>query len=136
MENSVKVTPVMMVSKIFRPPYITLTFSHNTQGYHYCYHSRQQQFSFNMLICVILELYLTSKRKPKNFSNSVKRNTLSQFEFIALKIVCVTFLLVYFLSLNKSTCQTRKNVLYFTSKALFVLEKIKSQNSTFSNFLM
>ena len=30
-----------------------------------------------------------------------------------------------FLSLNKSTCHNRKNVFYFTSKALFVLEKIK-----------
>ena len=30
-----------------------------------------------------------------------------------------------FLSLNESPCQSRKNVFYFTSKALFVLEKIK-----------
>ena len=30
-----------------------------------------------------------------------------------------------FLSLNKSICQTRKNAFYFTSKALFILEKIK-----------
>ena len=29
-----------------------------------------------------------------------------------------------FLSLNESTCQTMKNVFYFTLKALFVLEKI------------
>ena len=29
------------------------------------------------------------------------------------------------LSLNESTCQTRKNFFHFTSKALFVLEKIK-----------
>ena len=42
-----------------------------------------------------------------------------------LKVVSATFVLVYFLSLNESTCQTRKNVFYFTSKALFVLEKIK-----------
>ena len=42
-----------------------------------------------------------------------------------LKVVSATFLLVYFLSLNKSTYLTRKNVFYFTSKALFVLEKIK-----------
>ena len=33
--------------------------------------------------------------------------------------------LVCFLSLNESTYQTRKNAFYFTSKALFVLEKIK-----------
>ena len=42
-----------------------------------------------------------------------------------LKVVSATFLLVCFVSLNESTCQTRKNVFYFTSKALFVLEKIK-----------
>ena len=32
---------------------------------------------------------------------------------------------VYFLNLHESSCQTRKNVFYFTSKTLFVLEKIK-----------
>ena len=42
-----------------------------------------------------------------------------------LKAVSATFLLVCFLSLNESICQTKKNVFYFTSKALFVLEKIK-----------
>ena len=30
-----------------------------------------------------------------------------------------------FLHLNESTCQNEKNVFYFTSKALFVLEKMK-----------
>ena len=30
-----------------------------------------------------------------------------------------------FLNLNESTCQTRENACYFTSKALFFLEKIK-----------
>ena len=45
------------------------------------------------------------------------------------------FVLVYFSSLNESTCQTRTNVFYFTTKALFVLEKIKFQNSRFSNFM-
>ena len=44
---------------------------------------------------------------------------------LPLKFVSATFLLVCFLSLNKSTCQTRRNSFYFTSKALFVLEKIK-----------
>ena len=39
----------------------------------------------------------------------------------SLKVVSATVLLVCFLSLNKSTCQTRKNVFYFTSKALSVL---------------
>ena len=37
-------------------------------------------------------------------------------------VVSTTFALVYFLSLNESTCQTRKNAFYFISKALFILE--------------
>ena len=44
---------------------------------------------------------------------------------IILKVVSATFLLVSFLRLKESTCETRKNVFYFTSKALFVLEIIK-----------
>ena len=40
-----------------------------------------------------------------------------------LKVVSATFLLVCFLSLNESTCQTRKNALYFTSKALLFSRK-------------
>ena len=52
-----------------------------------------------------------------------------------LKVVPARFVLVYFLSLNESACQTRKNVFFFTTKALFVLEKIKFQNSRFSNFM-
>ena len=42
-----------------------------------------------------------------------------------LKVVSATFLLVCFLSLKESTCETKKNVFYFTSKALFVHAKIK-----------
>ena len=36
-----------------------------------------------------------------------------------LKVVPATFLLVCFLTLNESTCQTKKNVFYFTSKSNF-----------------
>ena len=43
----------------------------------------------------------------------------------ALKVVSATFLLVCFVCLKESICETRKNILYFTSKALFVLEIIK-----------
>ena len=42
-----------------------------------------------------------------------------------LKVVSATFLLVCFLSVKESTCENMKNVFYFTSKALFILEKIK-----------
>ena len=49
-----------------------------------------------VLICVIVELYLTSRRKSKIFSHSAKWNTFSKFEFIALKFVSATFLIVCF----------------------------------------
>ena len=42
-----------------------------------------------------------------------------------LKVIYPTFLLVSFLRLKESTCETRKNVFFFSSEALFVLEKIK-----------
>ena len=42
-----------------------------------------------------------------------------------LKVVPATFLPVCFLGSKKSTCETRKNVFYFTSNAFFVLEIIK-----------
>ena len=39
---------------------------------------------------------------------------------------CVCYIFArLFSSLNESPCQTKKNVFYFTSKALFALEKIK-----------
>ena len=42
-----------------------------------------------------------------------------------LKVVSATFFLVCFESLKETTYETKKNVFYFISKALFVLEKIK-----------
>ena len=44
---------------------------------------------------------------------------------ISLKVVSTTFLLVCFVCLKESTCETKKNAFYFTSKALLVLEIIK-----------
>ena len=44
---------------------------------------------------------------------------------LPLKVVSATFLQVWFLRLKESTIETRKNVVYFTSKALFVLDIIK-----------
>ena len=41
------------------------------------------------------------------------------------KVVSATFLLVCFVSIKNSICETRKDVFYFTSKAIFVLEIIK-----------
>ena len=42
-----------------------------------------------------------------------------------LKVVSATFLLVCFVSLKESTCETKEKYFYFTSKAFFVLGKIK-----------
>ena len=52
-----------------------------------------------------------------------------------LKVASATFLLVCFLSLKESFCETMKNVFYFSSKALFVLEKIKVLNFRYSNIM-
>ena len=43
--------------------------------------------------------------------------------WLKLKTVSATFLLVCFLSLKENTCETRKNVFYFATKAL-IFEKI------------
>ena len=43
----------------------------------------------------------------------------------ALKVVSTTFLLVCFLNLKESTCETRKCVFYYTLKATVILDKIK-----------
>ena len=58
-----------------------------------------------------------------NFS-CIDKNTVLK-EIRCLKVVSTTFLLVHFLSLNESTCQSRKNVFYFTSKAGFVFVKVR-----------
>ena len=51
-----------------------------------------------------------------------------------LKVVSATFLLICFFSVKESTFETRKNAFYFTSKALFVLEKIKFKDFRYSSF--
>ena len=50
------------------------------------------------------------------------------FNYNLLKVVSARFLLVCFSSLK--TSETRKNVFYFTSKTLFVFEKIKVRYSS------
>ena len=42
---------------------------------------------------------------------------------VLLKVASATFLLIRFLSLKQSPCETMKYAFYFTSKALFVLKK-------------
>ena len=53
------------------------------------------------------------------------RNVLYCDRLSILKLVSATFLLVCFLCLKDSTFEKRKNVSYFNSKALFVLEIIR-----------
>ena len=55
----------------------------------------------------------------------VKWNLLIIFLYKQLKVVSATLLLVCFVCLKQRTFETRKNVFYSTSKALFVLEIIK-----------
>ena len=55
---------------------------------------------------------------------SHKRPINYKCHYLFLKIVSASFASLLF-SLNESACETRKNAFYFTSKALFVLEKIK-----------
>ena len=52
-------------------------------------------------------------------------STIGNISANLLRVVSATFLLVCFLCLKKSTCETRKSVFYFTSKALFIFEVIK-----------
>ena len=48
---------------------------------------------------------------------------------------CVRYIFAsLFLSLNESTSQTRKNIFYITSRALFILDQIKLLNPTFLKF--
>ena len=65
------------------------------------------------------EAYLEASRTStmELFSLRLSRNILKG-------CVCYIFARL-FLSLNESPCETRKNVFSFTSKALFILKKIK-----------
>ena len=48
-----------------------------------------------------------------------------KIRYKSLKVVPATFLLVCFVCLKESICETRENAFYFILKALFVLEIIK-----------
>ena len=108
----------------------------------------QKHFLFKISINSIAHTFLIGIHSMQNWTATkrhgvAKERSTKRFEHTGnlfrknqqLKVVSATFVLVCFLSLNESTCQTRKNVFYFTSKALFVLEKIKFSNFTFSNFI-
>ena len=69
----------------------------------------------------------------KNKNECMKN--LKLFSEGSLKAVSATFLVVCFVCLTDSTCETRKNVFYFTTKALFVLEVIKFSLFRYSNIM-
>ena len=74
-----------------------------------------------ILISELMSLIVTTfaiKGSPIiNFESTFKY----PFSTVLLKVVSATFLLVCFVCLKESTCETRKNVFYFTSKALLFL---------------
>ena len=73
----------------------------------------------NVVKCKYYDLEEVQSMKIPN-----KNSCLSLFHIntYSLKVVSTTFLLVCFVCLKESTCEIRKNVFYFTSKALFILE--------------
>ena len=60
-----------------------------------------------------------------NLGRTGSKYTRPLYSNFFLKIASAAFLLACFLILKESTGETRKNVFYLTSKALFVLKKIK-----------
>ena len=105
------------------------------------------QITITFLVCFLINFksvlsilkILTRGQKPRILAgictlikSGVMHKILSKYNAI-LRVVSATFLLLGFLSLNERICQTRENVFYFTSKALFVLEKIKFLSFLFLN---
>ena len=56
-------------------------------------------------------------------------------EILAIKAGSAAFLQVCFVCLKESTCETRNNIFYFTSKALLLPEIIKSELFKCSNVM-
>ena len=89
----------------------------------YCCHVVSVGPSFYLELLDKLQKWICKNVGP---SLAASLEPLAHRENVAsLKLVSATFLLVCFVCLKVSTCETRKNVFYFTSKALLVLEIIK-----------
>ena len=76
----------------------------------------------NYIFCLLSLIKVTEKKNERETNPYMESLGIKSS---CLKVALTTFLLVSFLSLNESTCETRKNPFYSTSKDLFVLEKIK-----------
>ena len=87
---------------------------------------------FHLYICVFHNHSNASRNKgnPSSFGSAIQKLS-SDY----LKVVSTTFLLVCFVCLKESTCETRKNVFYFSLKGLSVLEIIKFQLFRYSNIM-
>ena len=74
-----------------------------------------------------------SEKKQKTIALYILKTIVCIFS--KLKVVPATFLLICFVCLKESTCETRKNAFSFTSKALFVPQIIKFQIFRYSNVM-
>ena len=61
---------------------------------------------------------------PKSTLNifKVNKKDIRMTSMQTLKVLSAIFLLACFVTLKESTCEAKKTVFYFTSKALFALE--------------
>ena len=71
----------------------------------------QNTLEFQYCVIGFIYVYQVTKKKKGRTGIFFSNNTCSSK---SLKVVSATFLLVWFLSQNDSTCQVRKNVFYFT----------------------
>ena len=79
----------------------------------------------NKIFALALHIFLNNKcnsSKIRELTRGIKRGYLSKW---LITFCILKGLLVYFVSLKDTTCETRKNVFYFTLKALSLPEIIK-----------
>ena len=98
-------------------------------------------------LLVLKTMWAALTTRKKLYFVSISMSVLSSYHFTStdaasardsslhLKVMSATFLLVCFVCLKESTCETRKNVFYFTSKALLVLEIINFRHFRYSNIM-
>ena len=84
-------------------------------------------FCHNKFLMILLDLtYILKKWKSLQYSSYSKDenyiHTLCMYNLLALKFLSATFLLVCFLSLNESTCQTRKKI-FISLQKLFMFSR-------------
>ena len=111
------------------------------EGIFVCFIMTEGNF-FN--ICVLSQCIVYCIHFQNIHTFTYQKTLLYSLQLLALKIFkslqcilkgCVCYIFArLFLGLNEIICQIKKSVFYFPSKPLFVLEKIKFQNSNIFNF--